>query len=452
MHVLLRKPAVWIVAAWLVAFVLLLARTVPVSGDGIYYYAWLRSVAIDHDVDFANELEHFRANPYVAQQLDSHVATPTGLTPNLYSVGPALLWAPVWLPVHWVAGWLGSGGSASGDGYSRAELLAPSIATGLYGLAGLLLTYGFVRRVLGGLRDPKRANKIAAGATILMLLGTNLVYYLAIESSLAHGLGFFTIALLLYLWWRWRTDLLAAARERWWRWLALGLVVGLAATVRWQLLAVALVVPGIDLLVTLVRRRSLLVWQNAGLVLLGTLIGVTPQLIGWKFLYGSWFTIPQGSGFLDWRSPHFFEVLISTRHGLLTWTPLVIIALVGLLIAAARAAQARWTAALYALAILLVQIYVNGIVLEWWGGDAFGARRFTDIASIVALGLGLMFASRVANSANSATRRRWQRWALAALGVLLVLANLGLLQLYRLGRISRDQPVSLPQVVRAVLP
>ncbi|MFO0702297.1 MAG: hypothetical protein U0514_00215 [Candidatus Andersenbacteria bacterium] len=37
-------------------------------------------------------------NPYVAQQLDSGVTTPAGLTPNLFSVGPALLWAPVWLP------------------------------------------------------------------------------------------------------------------------------------------------------------------------------------------------------------------------------------------------------------------------------------------------------------------------------------------------------------------
>ncbi|MFO0702296.1 MAG: hypothetical protein U0514_00210 [Candidatus Andersenbacteria bacterium] len=293
----------------------------------------------------------------------------------------------------------------------------------------------------GGDANTAHADWVAAGAGVLTLLGTNLVYYLAIESSLAHGLGFFAVALLLYLWWRWRTPLLAAAREHWWHWLVLGLIVGLAACVRWQLLAVGLIVPGIDVLAALVQQRSLLAWRNVGLVALGTLVGVAPQLIGWKLLYGSWLIVPQGTGFLDWRSPHFFEVLGSNRHGLLTWTPLALIALVGLLVAAARATKSRWTAALYALAILLTQTYINGAALEWWGGDAFGARRFTDVASVLALGLALLLV---------AARRRWQRWVLVVLCALLVLANLGLMQLYRLGRTPRSEPVRLLQVLNAL--
>ena len=32
-----------------------------IRGDGVAYYAWLRSVLIDHDVDFQNEYEHYDA-------------------------------------------------------------------------------------------------------------------------------------------------------------------------------------------------------------------------------------------------------------------------------------------------------------------------------------------------------------------------------------------------------
>lgn len=429
MRTLLNRPVTWLVAAWLLVFAALLWRTVPVSGDGIYYYAWLRSAVVDHDVDFRNDLEHFRSNPHVAAQLDSGVATPTGRTPNLFSVGPALLWAPLWLPVHWLSG---------ADGFSRAELLAPNIATGLYGLAGLLLTYGFVRREL----DERRVTQAATWAAVAagsVLLGTNLAYYLAIEASLSHGLGFTVVALLLYLWQRWRSDLLNA-RGPWWRWLVLGLAVGLAVCIRWQLLAVAAVVPGVDLAIALVRNRRNVMHalRNACLVVLGALVGFAPQLIGWKLLYGTWLTVPQGTGFLDWRSPHLLEVLVSNRHGLLTWTPVAALALVGLLLVLRKSTTAR-----YALAVLSLQVYVNGAAIEWWGGDAFGARRFVDVAAVLVLGMALLLASAQRH------RMAWVRSGVLALCAILVAANLILLQLYRLDRIPRSQPVTFSQAWRA---
>jgi len=425
----LAKPTTWIVAAWLLVFAALLWRTVPVSGDGTYYYAWLRSVAVDHDVDFRNDLQPFQANPHVAAQLDSGVQTAAGLTPNLFSVGPALLWAPLWLPVHWIR---------AGDGFTRLELLVPSLATGLYGLAGLLLTYGFVRRVLRGCAAP-RADASSALATVAVLFGTSLGYYLAIEASLSHGLGFCAVSLLLYLWSRWRTALLAATREHWWRWLVLGLVVGVAACVRWQLIAVGLVVPGIDAVLALVRNRQhlLAALGNVGLLAAGALLGFAPQLVGWKLLYGAWLTVPQGSGFLDWRSPHLLEVLVSNRHGLLTWTPLAVLALIGLVLALRKSVAVR-----YALAVLALQVYINGAAVEWWGGDAFGARRIVDAAAVLVLGLALLL---------TATRRRWLRWSLLVLCALLIVGNVLFVQAYRLDRIPRAEPASLPQAITSML-
>ena len=417
---ILRQPIFWVAVLWAATFVVLLVKTVPVSGDGIYYYAWLRSSVVDGDVDFKNDLEFFRANPYVAKQLDSGVTTPAGLTPNLFSVGPALFWAPVWLPMHWLSG---------GNGFSAVELLAPGIATGLYGLAGLLLTYAWLRKILSKVKS--FSPSWLGMAVMLGLLGTNLVYYLVFETSLAHGIGFFIVSLLLFLWWRCRDQLLVA-KTVWWQGLLLGLVAGLAGTVRWQLLAVALVVPGVDVVVTFFRALSAKERVNLSeavrqlaAVFLGIAVGFAPQMLGWKFLYGDWLAVPQGEGFLNWQSPHFFEVLFSGRHGWLSWTPLVILGLFGLILALRRISAAR-----YALAIILGQIFINGAALEWWGGDAYGARRFTDIAAVLILGLALLF-WRV--------QHRWLRYSLLALCSLIVLGNLALMQVYRLDLIPRDQ-------------
>ena len=88
------------------------------------------------------------------------------------------------------------------------------------------------------------------------------------------------------------------------------------------------------------------------------------------------------------------------------------------------------SAARYALAIILGQIFINGAALEWWGGDAYGARRFTDIAAVLILGLALLL-WRV--------QHRWLRYSLLALCSLIVLGNLALMQVYRLDLIPRDQ-------------
>jgi hypothetical protein len=431
---LLRQPAVWlIVCVWLVSFVVLIFKTVPVSGDGIYYYVYLSSLVQDGDLDFSNDLAHFADNPHVAKQLESGVTTPAGLTPNLFSIGPAMLWSPVFFVVRVVSLIVDAvtpGMAVTLNGFSRPELLAPSIATSLYGLAGLLLCYGFVRRVLPGIRTTT-----AALAVLVTLLGTNLVYYLTFEASMSHGLGFFAVSLLLYLWYGWRPA--KSLRRDWWHWLVLGLVAGVVMSVRWQLLGVVLVVPILDLLVTR------LAWRNIGrfvLVIVGGLSAFVPQLLAWKTLYGSALVIPQGRGFLDLSSPNLSEVLFSSRHGLFVWTPLAILAICALLVAVART-KTR----MIAMALLLIasaQTYINGTAIEWWGGDAFGARRFTDIAIVGVVGIAL--------SLKAIWHQRVVRALVLALMGVFVIANLLLMQVYRHGLISHEQPVSVSDVIRGI--
>src|SRR5579871_3261919 len=76
-----------------------------VRGDGVGYYAYLRSTLIDHDLRFEND--YLQANEsFVLSKVDAQgkllprLYTKTGYVENHFAVGPAILWAPVLLVVH----------------------------------------------------------------------------------------------------------------------------------------------------------------------------------------------------------------------------------------------------------------------------------------------------------------------------------------------------------------
>ena len=68
-----------------------------IDGDALSYYAWLRSVAFDGDIDFSNDYR------LLSDELaeDSWQLTPlaTGLVSNPAPPGAAMLWAPLFLAV-----------------------------------------------------------------------------------------------------------------------------------------------------------------------------------------------------------------------------------------------------------------------------------------------------------------------------------------------------------------
>ena len=65
-----------------------------VASDGVHYFATLRSIVVDGDLDFENEYRILGA------QEGYFLPTDTGRLPNNFSVGPALFWSPTYLVVH----------------------------------------------------------------------------------------------------------------------------------------------------------------------------------------------------------------------------------------------------------------------------------------------------------------------------------------------------------------
>jgi hypothetical protein len=144
---------------------------------------------------------------------------------------------------------------------------------------------------------------------------------------------------------------------------------------------------------------------------------------------------------VDWRSPHFLDVLFSCQHGLVYWTPILGLGLIGICLAALREPWARM-----ALATVLAHVWLIGglsaTAVSWSGGSAFGMRYMTENGVFFAMGLAWL---------QGRLQRTATRWAAGILLASLVTANLGLLALFTSKRISQDGCVTYRDMGGAAL-
>lgn len=388
-----------------------------IVGDGIYYYVYLRSAVLDGDLDFTNDYTLYQQfnneDPVKKREMLEDHKTPFDKPANYFSVGPALLWAPAFIVTHIFVRLLG----LPSDGFSylyEAPLLFLSI---LYGFIGVLLIY----RVAADL-----FSRFAALVAILgVWLATNVVYYMGVSPSASHVLSLFAVALFVFLWWRGRNG---RSRLDWFIW---GLSAGLMALVRWQDVLIALL--ALFEWIAEMRQQTADGGRQAtfigGVVFaLGLILAFIPQMLAWQILYGALLTAPQGTGFFQLTRPEILNVWFSTKRGLFTWTPLILLAVIGFI----PLYRKNRILGASAIAIFIAETYVNSIVNDWWGGEAFGARRFISLMPFFALGLAALV--------DAVQARISKTVIVAALGVLMVWNLLFIFQydlwLHGIGQIS----------------
>ena len=117
---------------------------------------------------------------------------------------------------------------------------------------------------------------------------------------------------------------------------------------------------------------------------LGFFVSFLPQMIFWRVVNGGWLALPHGQAGQQWWSDSLMvHVLFSSNHGLLAWHPIIYLAVLGIPLFLLRDFRLGGLLTL----VFLIQIYINGAVATWWGGHAFGGRRFASCALLFALGL-----------------------------------------------------------------
>jgi hypothetical protein len=370
-----------LLAVGLLALLTLPAVTTRIyASDEVEYFAFLRSLAFDGDLSFQNEYQHFAdagaGGPQFRETFLGDRFTRAGRRLNFATIGPALLWAPFYAIGHVAAGVLG----APQDGYSQPYITAVAYGSAIYGWLAVFLAAGIAHRWFGS----------GLGAALAVLAGTPLLFYMYVAPPFSHACATFAVTLCLWTWLRVRgTWSLTGV-------VALGLTAGLMANMRDQagLFAIG---PALDFARWALTRRD---WRRvAGLALAGTAAAVlayTPQLFASRAVNGHFGPHESIGNKMSWHSPHAFGVLLDVEHGWLWWTPLAVLSLAGLAgIAAGRirtkVADGSWLALCF-VAILAMQVYINGAVESWSVAGSFGHRRFVELTPILIVGLAGLLA------------------------------------------------------------
>jgi hypothetical protein len=393
-----RRRAPLAVAAMVLGLVWLLGEVRTTTGwDDTFYILQASSLAEDGDLDLRNDALYSRLPP---DELATFLTAtlPSGSLKNTFSIGPAMLWLPAYAAAM---PWRPGAGTPRPARWSLSQLKALHLLS----LAFFAAVGWFLYRMLeeGGLGGP-----LALGATLALLIGTPLAVYGPGSYTMAHLQSALAVCLWMAgVWWLERDP-------RPYRALVAGAALGLTFLVRWQdvVFAALLWVPLAPLLGeprALRRIARLLAATAAGALAVGSV-----QLFAWHLELGSWVTLPQGGTYMHWTHPHLADLLLSGYNGLLPWSPVFALALAGLLLPWRSPLPARWRSA--ALAVLAIEIYINAVPRDWWGGYSFGARRMTSCVPLLALGLANLGAfARMGGTAGAARRRRALAAMLAAL-------------------------------------
>jgi hypothetical protein len=423
-----------------IIFVLTLPLSNPwVRGDGVSYYAYVRSLLVEHHLNFENDWRHanlsfriYSVNP--EGQIAPKFYTPTGHVKNDYAVGASMLWAPFLAPIHAGMEFLQRMGfDVSADGFSKPYLLTMALATALYAFAGLCLSFHIASSYV-----PERWSFLA---TLGMWFASSLLVYMYFLPAYAHAPSVFAAALFL---WYWRRTRRARSFVQW---IILGLLSGLLLDIYYLNIAILLLplleslqaywrnwqAPGHDWARTLRLFLANLAYSCA------TVVAFLPTLVTRQIINGHPLELGYDElGFSHWIHPALWQPLVSSNHGLITWTPVVIPALAGLVLLRKYDKEL----ANYSLAAVAAMYYIVACHTDWHGLSSFGNRFFISLTPFFILGLAVTLQEAA----------RWFKQGRAAFAVLapvigaLIFWNLAFVFQWGTGLVPHVGPISWRQM------
>lgn len=368
-----------VAAVWLVSVILWIHPGV-VRPDGAGQLVYLPSAWLDHDLLFYNEWQGFgliRDGQILHKEI-----TATDHLANHWTVGTAL----VWFPLFAAADAIPRVADFPRNGLSLPYNVAVIVASALAGLATLLAGLRVARSVASA--------HAATTATIGAWLGTPLLWYATMHATMAHAASAMACALVFL-----GAMVLRARSDRWIAFLT-GAAAGLAFAIRPQNAPFAAVPFFLQL-------RTPPVAYAAGLA-----AGALPQLIVSWYLYGGPLTFLGGGSsrpFAAFQRVRTWEPLLSWYHGLVPWTPFAALGLIGIVLLRKRDARLM-SACLFAFGS---QWLINATVdRTFWGGVAFGQRRFDNCTIVFLIGAAVLV-ERLGRRAGPALVAATSLWTLS---------------------------------------
>lgn len=355
-----------------------------VYGDGVGYYSYTHALFFHGNLDFHSEFKYYSNFTNHGQQLNRIFwdlsPTATGYLPNHWSIGPGILWLPFMALGDSIAKYLDLFGIHYAlDGFSAPYEVAVGFGNIVYGILGIYFLYKFLRHYFKA--------KICLLSAISIFLGTNLLYYIAIEPNLSHAVSFFAVSLFLYLWKNTCKD------NSLQNFALLGIVGGITSMIRlYDIVLITVPLASLTIMYLKVRTRSKKkdLSANALVLMLFWFIAYFPQLMAQKIIYGYFWYQPYlyegNAGGFPFFHNFLFATLFSIKRGLFFWSPILLLALVGWAVGIRR----YWQIFLIFLLLFVTQWQVIG---RWNAAlsAGFGARMYISSLPLFAVGLAIFF-------------------------------------------------------------
>ncbi|HRQ83782.1 MAG TPA: hypothetical protein PLV70_01565 [Flavobacteriales bacterium] len=418
----MHRRSLYAALACCLALVVLRATSPPrnaLTWDVFGYYLYLPATFIHHDIALEDHawldrvMDQYEPSSTLYQLVDG----PDGKRVIKYSAGMAVLYAPFFLVAHLTAPALGF----PADGFSPPYQYIIGFGCLLYALLGLFV----LRRVLLHFFN----DTWTALLILLVVFGTNFLQLIAWDGTLlSHTPAFLLYALLLLATLRWHGHPRASSA------MLIGASAGLITLVRpsegLAVLLPLLWLPGTD---NGWKRKWELLKGHPQHVLwaaLAFVVAASPQLLYWHSVTGQWLFYSYqnpGEGF-DFLPPHLANFLFSFRKGWLLYTPLMALALLGILVLWKRCRVAFWAV----LAFVVADLWVVSAWTTWWyAGGSFSSRSMVPAYAVLAIPLGFGLQAL-------AVRRTW-RMALGAVLAGMVALNLFQTWQWKAGILPRDR-------------
>ena len=350
---------------WLSAFFLFTPQILVI--DGIQYYAPVRSLVIDKDIQYDNEFKEICSKDFAPEVKETSCTyyisyqTETGHTRNNAMFGATFFWLPFFVFAHTLSFLF----NLPINGYTNLYFNITLFGTVVYSYLALLLIYRFVKNYFD--------ISTSLFAVIIYFLSSSFLFYAFKQPASNHGISLFTTVLFLNFYY------LIKSKIKFF-WILLGFISGLMSIVRWNNL-VFVILPVKRLVLDFFKTKSKKSFIHLFCFSFGFLIAVLPQFIVLKIIYGVWVKSLVSTTLQIWPK-YFFHIFILPPHGIILWTPITIFSLIGLIHLFRQHKNLREL-----LLVFWITVFFLSTFEYYHGGSSFGIRYLFGMTPVFILGL-----------------------------------------------------------------
>ncbi len=212
-------------------------------------------------------------------------------------------------------------------------------------------------------------------------MGTNLLAYASQSAPMPHVYSFCLISIFLFLTIKWFEG--PTIKNS----IIIGIITGAITLIRPSdiVIVIIFILFGLTQLKEL-RNRILFFKNNAGKLAIITIVAICvwiPQFIYWKTATGHYVFYSYIGERFFFDNPKIIDGLFSFRKGWFVYTPIMLLAVVGILMMRNKVRELRIPITIF----IILNIYVIFSWWCWWYGGSFGQRTIIDCYGILAVPL-----------------------------------------------------------------